>query len=407
MLRSEIEDVLRAAFAPKFLASVSRLDVLASLPRSKHRDHALVFLGVRRAGKSTLQLEVMRKTKANLYCNFEDTRLYGFGPGDFGSFIEVLENLPQKPRNIFLDEVQEVAEWQRLVRALLDKGFHVCVTGSNASLLGKELGSKLTGRHLSREIFPFSFHEFLVFEKKKASVQTFTDYLAHGGFPGYLRERDPQVLQELLRDIVLRDVAARYALRETRHLMNLVLFLFANTGQAISMQKLTKSLAIPTVGQTSAYLEYLRDAYLLLPVPKWSAAIKQRIITPNKYYAIDNGMRMASAIRAGDLGHRLENAVLLALRRAGESVTYASEKDAWECDFVTERELIQVCTELTRETYAREVRGLVQASKQICGRNALILTLNQTDTFEDSGLSITVMPAWKWELQRPNTLHTL
>jgi uncharacterized protein len=351
-----------------------------------------------------LQLEMMRKTKANLYCNFEDTRLYGFGPADFAAFIDVIESLPQRPRNVFLDEVQEVPEWQRLVRALLDKGFSVCVTGSNASLLGKELGSKLTGRHLSREIFPFSFREFLLFEKKKASAQAFSDYLQHGGFAGYLRDRDAQVLQELLRDIVLRDLAARYALRETRHLMNLILFLFANTGQAISMQKLTKNLAIPTVGQTSAYLEYLRDAYLLLPVPKFSATIKQRVIAPNKYYAIDNGMRVANAIRGGDLGHRLENAVLLALRRAGESVTYASEKDSWECDFVTDHELIQVCTELTRDTYEREVRGLVQASKQIRGKSALILTLNQTDSLVEAGLKVTVMPAWKWELERPNTL---
>src|SRR5262249_41670494 len=146
----------------------------------------------------------------------------------------------------------------------------VCLTGSNASLLGRELGAKLTGRQLSFEVFPFSYTEHIAYTQQTPGAKSLMAYLDDGGFPGFLRERNPQILQELLRDIVQRDISARYRLRETRHLMNLVLFLFANTGQPYSMQGLTKSLQVPTVAQTSRYIEYAQDAYLLFALSKFS-----------------------------------------------------------------------------------------------------------------------------------------
>jgi uncharacterized protein len=100
--------------------------------------------------------------------------------------------------------------------------------------------------------------------------------LDDGGFPGYLPERSPELLHELLRDIVRRDIAPRYGLRETRHVMNLALFLLANTGQPFSIQTLAKSLAIPSAAQASRYLEYLQDSYVLFAAPKFSPAFKQR-----------------------------------------------------------------------------------------------------------------------------------
>jgi len=157
----------------------------------------------------------------------------------------------------------------------------VCLAGSNASLLGRELGSKLTGRHLSFEVFPFSYTEYVAYTGGAPGEQSLVAYLDDGGFPGFLRERNSQLLQELLRDVVQRDIASRYRLREIRHVMNLVLFLLANTGQPLSMQALTKSLSIPTVAQTSRYLQYLEDAYLLFAIPKFSPSFKKRVVTPN------------------------------------------------------------------------------------------------------------------------------
>ncbi len=360
--------------------------------------------GVRRAGKSVLQAQVMRRHKGDgaVYCNLEDTRLFGLGPDDVATLASVIEELAPRGTAVFLDEVQEIPGWQRLVRGLLDRGRAVCVTGSNASVLGRELGAKLTGRHLSFEVLPFSYGEYLASAGGRPGAESLTAYLDHGGFPGYLRERNPQILQELVRDIVQRDIAHRHRLRESRHVMNLALFLLANTGQPISLQKLTKSLAIPAVGQTSRYIEYLQDAYLLFALPKWSASFKQRVVAPNKYYAVDTGLRrVASPQSTPDVGHRLENLVFLALRRRGVPVFYASEKDSWECDFVTDHEAIQVCAELGPHNQMREVRGLLRACELPGKRRPLILTLAQRDSIVADGRKIDVRPTWQWLQLRP------
>jgi predicted AAA+ superfamily ATPase len=180
--------------------------------------------------------------------------------------------------------------------------------------------------------------------------------------------------------------------------MNLALFLLANTGQPLSMQSLTKSLAIPTVGQTSRYLEYLADAYLVLAAPKFSASFKQRVITPQKYYAIDNGLRRANSPQlTPDIGHRLENAVFLALRRRGDTIAYAGEANSWECDFVTAANVIQVCRELTPQNRAREVQGILRAlALPGKSRRPLILTMDQEDRITQDGVVIDVQPIWEW-----------
>jgi predicted AAA+ superfamily ATPase len=124
---------------------------------------AIALKGVRRCGKSILQAQLMRRHPHFCYCNLADTRLFGLSPRDFPSVLAVMDELSPATAPVFLDEVQAVAEWQRLVRTLLDRGRTVCVTGSNASLLGRELGSKLTGRHRSFEVFPFNYREYLAF----------------------------------------------------------------------------------------------------------------------------------------------------------------------------------------------------------------------------------------------------
>jgi uncharacterized protein len=375
-------------------------ELIRDLPA--HSSQALVLTGVRRAGKSVLQRQLMRGHDRLLYCNLEDTRLYELSPGDFPTFLALIDELAPGDARIFLDEVQEVAGWQRLVRALLDRGRSVCLTGSNASLLGRELGSKLTGRHLSFEVFPFSYSEYLTYTGQTASARSLVAYLDDGGFPGFLRERNAQLLQELMRDIVQRDIAARYGLRATRHLMNLVLFLLANTGQPFSMQGLTRALSIPTVAQTSRYLQYIEDAYLLFAVPKFSSSFKKRVVTPSKYYAIDNGLRRANSPQStADLGHRLENAVFLALRRRRRPVSYAGEANVWECDFVTDTEVIQVCAALTPQNQQREIRGVLGAAALPARskRRALIFTLDQRDRLTLGDTVVEVLPAWDWLAQ--------
>jgi hypothetical protein len=370
-------------------------ELLRHLPTSGRQ--AVVLTGMRRSGKSTLQQQLQQRLGSGVRINLEDTRLFGLSPADFPSLLSLLDaDWPNQP--VFLDEVQEVEGWERLVRTLLDRGRFVCVTGSNASLLERELGSKLTGRHRSFEVMPFSYREFLTFTGLEPGAASLLGFLDDGGFPLALSERDPAVLRELLRDVVQRDIAVRHSLRTTRHLMNLTLFLLANTGLPFSLQGLTKSLAIPTVPQTSRAIEQLQDAYLLFAVQKWSNSFRKRVVSPAKYYAVDNGLRRANSPQATtDLGHRLENTIYLALRASGESVHYAGERDRWECDFVTPTAAIQVCAGLNDHNRERELRGAAAAAN-LQGRRARILTLDQSDRLEMDGVSVEVLPAWRWLL---------
>jgi hypothetical protein len=154
ILRSTLETVLRApALPPPPDPEVPRALAGSPVPGPSH---ALVLTGVRRCGKSTLQAQLLRRGGRAIYASFEDTRLFGLGPEDFPAFLELVDAVGGPEAAVYLDEVQEVDGWQRLVRALLDRGRRVTVTGSNASLLGRDLGAKLTGRHLSFEVFPFS-----------------------------------------------------------------------------------------------------------------------------------------------------------------------------------------------------------------------------------------------------------
>lgn len=366
--------------------------------------HALVLTGVRRCGKSTLQGQIQRSVKGRaVTLNLEDTRLYGMGPEDFPTLLSILET--DHPRAaVYLDEVQEVPEWQRLVRALLDAGRRVCLTGSNASLLGREMGAKLTGRHLPHEVYPFSFREFLEFTSQKAGPQPLHDYLMRGGFAAALTagpEQGPVLLRELLRDVVHRDIVSRHSLRSARPLMTLALHLIAHPGQPLSLQALAKGLSLPSVAHTGRMVEYLQDSWLMLAVPRFSASFKQRVTSPPKYYAVDTGLAGANSPNATpDLGRKLENAVLLTLRRQGSEPTFAAAPHAWECDFVTGERAIQCCARLSPENRKRELRGLVAAATlpggPRRGRELTVITLDQEDALMEEGLAIRVIPAWKW-----------
>jgi predicted AAA+ superfamily ATPase len=386
---------LKSPLLPEAAPAEIGRELAESLPI--RRSHATVLTGVRRSGKSTLQRQLMRREGPSLYCNLEDTRLFGMAPPDFPTFLSLVDELAPLTQPVFLDEVQAVDGWQGLVRALVDGGRPVCLTGSNASLLGRELGAKLTGRHLSFAVFPFSYREYRAYTGTDPGADSFRAYLADGGFPVFLRKRDDVVLQQLLWDVVQRDVAARHHLRETRHLMNVLLFLLANTGQPFSFQRLTKRLAVPSVAQTSRFLEFLEDSYLLFGVRKFSPSFGQRVAAPAKYYAIDNGLCRANSPQLQpDLGHRLENAVALHLRRLGVDFQYAGQRDLWECDFVTPDEAIQVSVDLTPMNRRRELGGVVEATRLAGGRRALVLTLDQTDRLREDDVDVQVMPAWQW-----------
>ena len=198
-----------------------------------------VISGVRRCGKSTLLNFLISKYEKVCYLNFEDPRILNFEVADFYKLEEII---PKNVNAYFFDEIQNVPQWEVFVRQLHDYEKKVFVTGSNASLLSKDLGTRLTGRYLNTELFPFSYQEFLVFEKKEANLQSLENYLKKGGFPEFLKIKNEEVLQNLFKDIVLRDIAIRHSIRNTKVLVDVALFLLyhcqpsRNFGQFIGIK---------------------------------------------------------------------------------------------------------------------------------------------------------------------------
>jgi hypothetical protein len=401
LLRDTLRSVLASPGPGAAEGEVRRLDRPA-WPKGLS-SHVLVLTGVRRSGKSTLQRQIRREIGgASIALDLEDPRLYGLGAEDFATLLSVLD-ADHPGASVYLDEVQEVPEWPRLVRSLLDSGRRVCVTGSTASLLGRELGSKLTGRHLPHEVYPFSYREFLELTGQEPGAASLEDHLRRGGFAGALRAGPGPggvLVRELLRDVVHRDIVTRRALRSARPLMVLALHLLAHPGQPLSLQALAGGLGLPSVAQTGRLVEYLQDAWLALAVPRFFPSFRRRVTSPPKYYAVDTGLAAAcSPNPTPDLGRRLENAVLLALRRRGAAPAFAAAPHEWECDFVTEDLAIQCCARLTPENRERELRGLLRAAElpgRAEERDLLIVTLDQEDSLREDGRRITVVPAWKW-----------
>jgi predicted AAA+ superfamily ATPase len=145
--------------------------------------HALIISGIRRCGKSTLLMQMMEgmNPESLLYLNFESPQLYDFTLSDFSRLDNVIAK--KGVSTLFFDEMQLVNAWELYVRQKLDEGFRVIITGSNASLLSKELGTKLTGRHITQELFPFSYNEFLTYKELTPSDSSLEMYMRVGGFP--------------------------------------------------------------------------------------------------------------------------------------------------------------------------------------------------------------------------------
>jgi hypothetical protein len=144
-------------------------------------------------------------------------------------------------------------------------------------------------------------------------------------------------------------------------------------------------------------VEHLIDAYLFFAVPRYASSVKQRVVAPPKYYAIDNGLRRANSVQAQpDVGHRLENAVALHVRQRTPELSFAGERGVWECDFITPDAAIQVCAELTPANRRRELRGVVEGARLRGRRRGLVITLDQTDRLVEDGVAIDVIPAWRW-----------
>ena len=373
-------------------------------------DAIVVITGIRRCGKSTLLRQLSAKYPDFLYINFDDDRLMDFTVADFATLMLVFEKTSPCIKTLFMDEVQNVPGWERFVRRVHDEGYKVFLTGSNANLPSAELGTHLTGRYQKITLYPFSFREVLRFrsadvgritEKKKAAIlREFDAYLDGGGFPEYLKFKDPEYLKRTYDDILYRDIITRFGIREVRGFRQLAHYLFSNMANAQTYNALKNTLGFKSTVSVRDYVGFLEEAYLLFEIFRYDPSLKKQHIHEKKLYCIDTGMRNAVAFRfSGDRGRSLENLVLIELLRRKKTVFFY--KNPQECDFITEErgkvtEALQVCFELNARNRDREVGGLVSAMGTHGLASGTILTYNQAETITQAGVEIRVLPAWRW-----------
>ena len=357
--------------------------------------YAMIVSGIRRCGKSTLLFQLLKERYPDaIYLNFEDPRLYEFEINDFARLDEVIRETGSKV--LLFDEIQIIKQWERYVRQKLDESFKLVITGSNASLLSRELGTKLTGRHITKELFPFSFREFNLFNQLEASPDSLNQYLHTGGFPEYVKQHADEILNHIFEDILIRDIAVRYGIRDVRILQRLALYLISNVSKLITANRLKSMFEVGSTNTITEYLSHLEDSYLLQFVPKFDYSLRKQMVNPRKVYAIDTGMvSVNSGSFTEDSGRLLENLVYLHLRRTNRDIYYFSEKG--ECDFVVFnkgaiQEVIQVCFDLNADNLDRELNGALEALTFFNKKDGKIITFRQRDRFEKEGRIIEVIP---------------
>ena len=390
---------------------LARLQEAASLP------HAVVISGLRRVGKSTLMAQVAHwlGEERFYYVNFEDDRFLGFAAEDADILYQILIEMFGERHVFVVDEVQNVPGWERFVRRFMDMGLKFYITGSNASLLSRELGSRLTGRYIPVDLFPFSFREFLRFRgyvTPDLARQTTADssrmrgflneYLRLGGIPEPLKYPSLPLLRTLYDDVLYRDIASRYHIEEVSALKELAFYLISNPGTLVSYNKLKEHLRLGSVNTVKNYVEYMEDSWMLFTTSVYDFSVRRQQIAPKKVYTIDTGMATSVGFSfSPNTGRLLENAVFLALRRQTADIHYVATASKYEVDFYLPKTqtLIQVAQDMSQpETRAREIRALVDALRDLHLDRGLILTDANADDINQDGLSIQVRSLAEWLL---------
>lgn len=360
--------------------------------------------------------------KAMLHLNFEEPKLIPFltlkGLDDiYDTYREHI--FPQGKAYLFLDEIQNIPGWERWVRARSEtENVKFFITGSSAKLMSREIATLLTGRHLSFEITPLNFKEFLKFKQialpkvllpitAPANIrQALNDFQFWGGFPAVTlaatNEHKQNILTEYFDDILYKDIVLRHSIRDPIALRNLAVHLFTQTGKLLSFQRIANTFQISTDAATN-YCRYIQEAFMIefLPFFSLKASIRQR--HPQKIHATDLGLRNAvSLAHFADEGRLIKSIVYHSLRRRfAENVFYWSGNN--EIDFIvregnTITQIWQVVVEKLDEpeVLKRELQAIVEAKQIFPNAEAFIISKTLPERLS---IPYKIIPLWLFLLE--------
>jgi uncharacterized protein len=381
----------------------------------------IILSGIRRCGKSTLmQMIRHHANEVGYYINFDDDRLVHFALEDFDQLLDVLIELDGLQNTFYFDEIQNISGWERFVRRLHNEGKKVVITGSNARLLSRELGTHLTGRHIAITLYPYSFSEFvasrdphLLKEQTRTSTHMsllkkyFSEFKILGGMPEYLENNQRQYLHALYENILYKDIIVRHKLTHEKSIKELVYYLASNNTKEFSYNRLCQLLGIASTNTISDYCHYLENSFLCFTLNRFSYSLKKQIHSPKKIYFIDPALAESVGFRfSPDHGRTLENIVFLQLMRQSHDIYFHKEQQ--ECDFVIREgyhitQAIQVSVSLIHsETKKREINGLLDALIAYQLPEGLVITEDEsgieTHLCDGKTYTIHIVPCWQWLL---------
>lgn len=384
---------------------------------------AQVVIGVRRSGKSTLcHMALLKAGITYGYVNFDDDRLANLTVDDLNRVLEAIYRVyGNDVKHVFFDEIQNVDGWHMFVNRLLRQGLRIIITGSNAKLLSSELATHLTGRYNEIRLYPFSFRDYCVYKNVETDKPTtkniatlknaLDEYLMVGGFPelGTIDDKYGYV-GGLIDAIITKDIMRRFRIQNGSGLKTLANHLINNTGQMVNMAELVETFKIGTDKTVRNYIDYLTQAFLMVPVSKFSYKSTERLRN-GKAYVVDTGMLTFrnDCLSPENLGWRLENVVLLELLRRNsprrrDIFYYRPTSRSREVDFVVSQrgqllELIQVAYDVSNpKTLSRELTSLVEASKKTGCKNLTLVACTDSRKEIVDGVEINVVSAVEWLL---------
>ena len=387
-------------------------------PKFPVKGAAAIILGPRRCGKSVLAYQLAKGEKAG-YINFDDERL-NIEASKLNLILEAIYVLHGDVDLILLDEIQEIAGWEKFVSRLVDSK-RLIITGSNAKMMSKELATYMTGRHINIELLPFNFYEFLVYKdftvsengiyttmEKARIISLLKEYMEIGGFPLGIK-LGMSYLAELYNDIIQKDIIQRHKIRMEDKLRGVARYVVSRSASEISYNKLRNIFEIASKHTIPDWILYMEQAYLIFKIERFSFKLKESIMAPKKIYAVDTGfMNMLAQER--DMGRAMESLVAIELlRRKNYSknpiqINYWKNQKQEEVDFVIRHE--KKVLELVQTTYAstyvdlkeRELKGLLAASDELRCNTLKVITWDYEEERSIKGKTIAFVPLWKWLL---------
>lgn len=379
----------------------------------------LIISGIRRCGKSVLMQQMRdRLVEKDFFFNFDDERLANFKLDDFQKLQECFVELFGEQHTYYFDEIQNIEGWERFVRRLYNAGNKIIITGSNARMLSRELGTHLTGRYIQVEIYPFSFQEYLAMNEipvnaktlytttgRATMVKSFVKYMECGGFPKFLQDGSVSYLTSLYESIIYRDILTRNGLTNEKEMLEMMFYLASNATKRVTYSSLGKVVGIQHPDTIKNYLEYIQQTYLISQLFRYDPSVKKQMMSPKKIYFVDNAIIKRIGFNATENnGMFLENLVFIELKRRGWDVYYYADKK--ECDFIVRKGLhisdaYQVTLKMdSPQTREREIAGVREAMQAYSLSKGYILTFEGKETINfDDGTIVEVVPVWEWILQ--------